>query len=872
VGGLELYAWQDSRGGVYYTVLDNISESIVVPEQVLNSAYSQPKVIACGIYIFILAIKSGTSLVSVRYNPNTGLSSETVIALGCNGIFDVMVLGSNMVFVYGNASNFLAIGYLTQSNAVGNVSNGLPAIVTTTDTVTNCLALCTEPSMPTFPHIYVAYANSGPHLYSAAFNTDLTVYLAQTTITSINVTQVTMYTDGIFVYFIYQTPSSLNIECSVRYCALTIATNTAGSPSFVAMSVGLMSKVCIITNTVNGNVQSTPYVAVSYDTNAQATNFFLRIPDGFIVSKFSYSLGAGLLSQNNSLCKITVINNLAQFPSSKRVKVIAGTTLSFILGVYKHSLDFNPDRDIESSQLGGNLHINGGLVVAYDGFTAPELGFCLNPEIPTLALGSSGNLTGTYLYVVMWEWIDQAGQTHRSAPSQIATISGVSSQQVIVTIPTLRLTFKQPAWDRTNILAVVYRTVASGVIFYRVTGLSSPTYNDPTVNDVTFTDNSADSSITSNEILYTTGGIMPNTPPPAATLSHVFQNRLWLAGTEGDVVYYSKEFLDGDGVAFTLTNQLLINETAVPNTAISDLDNYFVIFKEYSTYVVSGPGPDDTGGNGSFSLPQVISGEIGCVNPRSIAKTPEGVMFLSGKGIYLLTRALGFEYIGAPVENFNNYTFTGTTIVSDLNQARFTTLQGTTLVYDWYFRKWYTFTNQQADSSKIWQNQFTILNTNGVVRVEKEGIYSDNLAVINTSIQTGWFSFANIQGFQRVYSIIFLGQFVGNHILQVSSFYNFQNSPFEIVQITPQNVIIGDIYGNNGVYGTNAVYGGLINGANVYQFEYKPAQQKCESIQLLIQDVFLNNTASGGFILTAMTFTVGLKNGQYKTIAAQRMT
>ena len=51
-GGLELYAWQDSRGGVYYTVLDNISESIVVPEQVFNSSYSPPKGIAWGIYIF----------------------------------------------------------------------------------------------------------------------------------------------------------------------------------------------------------------------------------------------------------------------------------------------------------------------------------------------------------------------------------------------------------------------------------------------------------------------------------------------------------------------------------------------------------------------------------------------------------------------------------------------------------------------------------------------------------------------------------------------------------------------------------------------------------------------------------------------------
>jgi len=868
--GIELYAWEDSRGGVYVTALDAASGNIILVEQQLSSSYTRPRVVACGTFIFVFAIKNGTSIVSRRFdteNPSS-FSTETTISSSINGIYDVIQFSSRMMFAYGNAGNNLVLGYLNQDNTVGSLLTGTPQPTTFSGiTVVDCLAICSDFGENEYNHIYCAYSASASTVKHSAYNTNLTTYLTETTLDSGLATtpsQITLVDNGGIIVALYELPGTPNINYFIKTNSLTISDNTPGTAANLLLSAGLLSKIFY--------AQGEYYVAVNYDTNIQATNFIIRISDAFIVAKFSYTLGAGILAKTNSLCRASVSSNgLVEFPASRRVKVIAGTTLTFLLGVYKYNFNFNLTSDIEAEQLGQNLHINGGVVQAYDGLSTTELGFFLNPELPTGATGS-GALTGAYQYIVVWQWIDQAGQLHQSGPSPILSVT-LSSNNYTLTIPTLRITLKQALYGRTNALAVIYRTVAAGTIFYRLTNLSSPLYNNPLANTITYTDNAADSTITSNELLYTTGGALPYFPPPASTLSHAFQNRLWLAGAEDvNTLYYSNEFITGDGVSFTPTGNILVNEVGGPISALSDLDDKLIIFKNKAVYAIAGIGPDNTGGNGTFSLPQIISGEIGCTEPRAIAKIPNGLMFLSNKGIYLLNRGLAFEYIGAPVEAFNNYTFTGSVVVGDENQARFTTLEGTTLVYDWFFEKWYTFTNQQADSCKIWDGNFTILGTNGVTRVEDQNSFSDNNYPINTTVQTGWFSFAGIQGFQRVYSVLLLGKFVGNHVLQVSSFFDFKTTARETVTITPQNVIFGSIYGENNVYGTNGTYGTQQYTDGVYQFEYKPCQQKCESMQLMIQDIFPNNQPSGGFELHAMSFTVGLKNGQYKTVAVRRMT
>ena len=50
--------------------------------------------------------------------------------------------------------------------------------------------------------------------------------------------------------------------------------------------------------------------------------------------------------------------------------------------------------------------------------------------------------------------------------------------------------------------------------------------NDPTIDYVTFTNTFADSAILGDVILYTTGGVVEDMPPPASIDSELFDTRL----------------------------------------------------------------------------------------------------------------------------------------------------------------------------------------------------------------------------------------------------------------------------------------------------------------------------------------------------------
>ena len=81
---------------------------------------------------------------------------------------------------------------------------------------------------------------------------------------------------------------------------------------------------------------------------------------------------------------------------------------------------------------------------------------------------------------------------------------------------------------------------------------------------------------------------------------------------------------------------------------------------------------------------------------------PLGLMFKSEKGIYLLGRDFKVVYIGAAVEAYNSMTITSATLLADTNEVRFTTMEGRTLVYDYFHNRWATFTGQTAIDSVIY--------------------------------------------------------------------------------------------------------------------------------------------------------------------------
>ena len=99
-------------------------------------------------------------------------------------------------------------------------------------------------------------------------------------------------------------------------------------------------------------------------------------------------------------------------------------------------------------------------------------------------------------------------------------------------------------------------------------------------------------------------------------------------------------------------------------------------------------------------------------------------MFQSDKGIWLLGRDLSTSYIGAPVQSLTlNATVLSALNIPATNQVRFTLDSGITLMYDYYYSQWGTFTGVPGISSTLYQSLHTYINSFGQVFQETPGLY-----------------------------------------------------------------------------------------------------------------------------------------------------
>lgn len=861
--GVTLYAWEDTRGGVRAALLDATSKAVILADQELTSTGSRPKVLASGTFLFVFYYKSSGALVARRIDVTSPSAFSSEVTIGSNvntttPYFDVCNFGTRMLVAYRNTANEIAIAYYLQENIVGSTIYGVPNATTIVQNPDGAITLFPGVDTSTF---WVIFHNTATGLTSVGMNSNFTAYKAAVVLDNYVATAVRNITgyalSGTLTVF-YELAAASALNHSIRKQTLTISTNVAGTAATLVRSVGLASKVF--------TDSSAYYFMGAYKSDLQSTYFVLR-SDGFIAGKALPNVSGGHTEKQSLLPTVTDSDDGAfSVPALIKTQLISeNATLFTLRGVSEIGLEFSDSASSENAQLGENLHIVGSFLKAYDGLTTIEHGFHLYPEKPTSAnSNSTGTIAnGTYLYKVIWQWVDNQGQVHRSAPSDplSVTVSG-ADDTVTLTIPTLRLTAKTSTFGRTEVMASVFRTTASGTVYYKVSSSTSPTYNSTTTDTISFIDTLPDASITSNEILYTVGGAVENIAAPSCTLVKNFKNRLIIAGLEnGNQWWFSKEHMAGEGVQFSDVFVKSIDPTGGSITAIWDLDDKLVFFKESALFATFGDGPNDRGTDGDFEKPEMISGEVGCMTPSSIVRVKDGLMFQSNKGIYLLTRGLDVQYIGDKVEEYNTLTITGATSIDDLNQVRFTTEEGRTLVYDSYFQQWSTFTNQVSVSSLTWNNQFMLAKSDGTVLYEVADFFSDVNVPIPAKIVTGNLSFAGIQGFQRIYSGMILGEYEGEHTLKVSIANDFQEFYNEEFTTVPNETVNGTSYGGASPYGTG-VYGDSEDG--VYQFKFQPKNQKCQSMRIKIEDLFPTGTGTASFNISAITFEVGVLPGSVR--------
>ena len=503
------------------------------------------------------------------------------------------------------------------------------------------------------------------------------------------------------------------------------------------------------------------------------------------------------------------------------------------------------------AELANNLHVTGGYLGMYDGAEFAEHNFFQQPVQPLVTqIGPGPMAVGFYYYSITYEWQDAYGQIHESSPSdpvafQITTVMGASSLNIAC--PTLKLTNKS-----SQVYIAIYRS-SDGFVFYREpnTGIKSNVQSQKNFDTFSVSDNYTNAQLLSQPILYTSGGEVNNASAPACTFVSNYKRRLIVVPSEDlNSVWYSKDITPptagsiGTPVNFATEFVLSVDERGGGITGTIQLDDKLLMMKSTSISVLTGEGPANNGTQNDFSTPQIVATDTGALYGRSLVLTPLGIMFQAPKGYYLIDRSLSVSYVGAPVENFNTAECLVAILMYDRNEVWFgTNTSNNVLIYNYYFNQWSSI-KVGLTHACVFQNKFTAL-TNNLIRQETPGAYQRNGVGYAMKATTGWLSFAQLQGFQRVYKLMFLGDYKSAHRIQVDVSVDFDDTVVQTSTITATST-------------------------PPYQYRVFMTRQKCESIKFTIQDLApVSGSWTEAYTLGNMAFEVGIKRGLNKLPATK---
>ncbi len=824
--------------GRYFVIIFNNVISAVNHIQYIAISIANPTVVVANTNI------------SSAYTPSTNLAFDGVVAN------DTLYLAWN-----GNDGG--------GAIRVTSLSSTLVQASTKTFAGKTCdiISLCADTSGST-ADIYISfYVTSGTAGYTIVLDASLNTITAATAIISsgtvLNITSVAI-SGSATIYF--EVDNAYSYDSGIKTNLIKTLTFTragsVGSTTTLVRSVGLASKAFIY----NGS----PYFLAVFSSTYQPTYFLLN-STGNVIAKLAYSNGGGYLSLglpsvslDGSVASIAYLFKDLIEPINKSEVAV------FVAGVYAQKgislakLNISTENMV-SSEIGNDLHLNGGFLWMYDGYLPVEHGFHLWPDgLKVTTSGSGGSISAqVYNYVATYEWADNQGNIFRSAPSVpfgITTLGASSTNTV--NVPTLRLTYK----TANPVKIVIYRWSTAQQTYYQITSITTPTFNSTSSDSISFTDTFADSSIIGNSILYTTGGVIENIGAPATLATTLWKSRLWLIDAEDqNLLWYSKPVIEGVPVELSDLFTLYVAPTigAQGDTGkikcISSMDDKLIIFKRDAIYYEVGNGPDITGANNDYGDPIFITSTVGCSNQNSIVFTPNGLMFQSDKGIWLLGRDLSTKYVGAPVEQFNDDTVLSALNIPGTNQVRFILSSGKTLMYDYYYDQWGEFEGPAGISATLFEGMHTYIDQFGRAFQEDPDSYIDGSNAVLMSFVTSWFNLAGLQGYERAYYFYLLGSFISPHKINIQIAYDYNPSPSQSLVIVPTNYSAS--WGSDQVWGQSTPWGGS---PTLEQWRIFFQQQRCQAFQIYFNEIFDSSygvPAGAGLTLSGLNMIVGVKKG-----------
>ena len=491
------------------------------------------------------------------------------------------------------------------------------------------------------------------------------------------------------------------------------------------------------------------------------------------------------------------------------------------------TVSHKPRRPLPQVEHNQQLLVGGGFLKSYSGHKVFENGFLRRPQISNVITGGTADVngvtgrmeSGTYYYRAVYEYIDEAGNLHRSAPSDpIQTTIGGSVTNGYRTIKVYNLVHSLR--HKENVRIVLYRTLLNQTTSFRV----EDQQNDFGALETTFNDISRDIDLFDagnpeavHELLYTPSQASVGAPGSIIDIA-IHKNRVVLAQSN-DRVLVTKPTVRSIACEPFPEQFFTFSEVEGGTQKIHGIESngdHLVIFSKTSLFAVSGEGPDATGGSSRFSEPRILTKGQGAVEGTIHENTPAGIIYQAPRGLYLLNRSLGVDYIGAAVEDLGEYRAIGSVTNDERHEAYVVlgprldetgvyTGYSTVLVFNYFFGAW---TQYIYDKSFVGHNSPGAVLYNGDIYLGRmqyvsnsgrsdtynqdssvtSGLWKEDTSSYWDKLNTGAFSkystviespyihTNNLQGAQRIYKLQFLGEYLGDHDITVDVKVDYDDS------------------------------------------------------------------------------------------------
>ena len=597
------------------------------------------------------------------------------------------------------------------------------------------------------------------------------------------------------------------------------------------------------------------------------------------------------------------------------LRVVAGTltqtaNIPSNLSAISCAFDFAHPARFLSTRLGGLEYLAGGLGGGtFDGVNMVEsstlyaIGADANNPLTGAAAG--GHLTNgqTYTYVFVPEWRDDLGNLHQGQPSdpiQVAVPAGagsvgeVSGKVLMLAMTQKGLEARQAVFGQGSMYIIPYRTAflngAMSTNLFRLVG-DNPGLgfvNNQAALEFTFTDTTADASISANQLLYTTGGTLPNDAPSSFVAICTHQSRVYGIGDDLRTIWISTVQQDGAPCTFSDGAQVEVSFLG-DLTAIWSMDDKLFVASATGIAYMTGSGPNAQGISSDLSPPQQIPSDVGVIDPRAVCVTPMGTVFRHAFGLGLLDRSLSVQSsFGDPVEDF--LAASGGALVTgiQLHPKRPEVLvflttggSGQILSFNYRFSAWSNFViydGGTAVPNKLPPVAALVVGTSVYVCdgsgaiVARECVQNDSVPYYDTvstfsrwitlTITTGWVKpGGSLQGWGRFLEADVLFENLDWADMSMSFAYDYLDLVFSDPEVMPSALIGGfpEVSGN-------------LN--TTTRASFRPFQVRCSSVQIQIQDSDPGGgpfppTTGQGFRIFGITANIENKGGIQRLPAGQ---